>query len=133
MVSYEHPLRPRFRPGNLESTPRTRTKSIRGQRWRYPNLFRLRGVFFREVCYRILISGNAPLIVPERCFLITHAHLDHISSLVLSTGALGGERKRVYAVKETLEDLESVFSWRIWPKLASYDENDEDYKLLYSP
>ncbi|KIK63768.1 hypothetical protein GYMLUDRAFT_40834 [Collybiopsis luxurians FD-317 M1] len=68
-----------------------------------------------------------------RCFLITHAHLDHISSLVLSTGALGGERKRVYAVKETLEDLESVFSWRIWPKLASYDENDEDYKLLYSP
>ncbi|KAF5391943.1 hypothetical protein D9757_001680 [Collybiopsis confluens] len=68
-----------------------------------------------------------------RAFLITHAHLDHISSLVLSAGSLGGERKRVYALKETLKDLEGVFNWRTWPNLASYAEDDENFKLLYSP
>ncbi|KAJ3983636.1 cAMP phosphodiesterases class-II-domain-containing protein [Lentinula detonsa] len=68
-----------------------------------------------------------------RCFLITHAHLDHVSSLVLSTGSSAGPRKRVYANKETLENLEGMYNWRIWPNLASYDENDEDFKLLYSP
>ncbi|KAG6832733.1 hypothetical protein H0H92_012305 [Tricholoma furcatifolium] len=67
-----------------------------------------------------------------RCFLITHAHLDHISGLVMSAGSLRGPRKRVYATKETLHDLENVFSDRIWPNLASWNEGDEDYKLLYS-
>ncbi|KAJ4488326.1 cyclic-AMP phosphodiesterase [Lentinula aciculospora] len=68
-----------------------------------------------------------------RCFLITHAHLDHVATLVLSTGSSGGPRKRVYANKGTLNDLEGIYNWRIWPNLASYDENDEDFKLLYSP
>ncbi|KAJ3728879.1 cAMP phosphodiesterases class-II-domain-containing protein [Lentinula raphanica] len=68
-----------------------------------------------------------------RCFLITHAHLDHISSLVVSTGSSGGPRKRVYAHPHTLEDLEGIYNWRIWPNLASYDENDDEFKLLYSP
>ncbi|KAJ3806602.1 cyclic-AMP phosphodiesterase [Lentinula aff. lateritia] len=68
-----------------------------------------------------------------RCFLITHAHLDHISSLIISTGSFGGPRKRVYGNKEMLEDLEGIYNWRAWPNLASYDENDEDFKLLYSP
>jgi len=67
-----------------------------------------------------------------RSFLITHAHLDHISGLVLAAGSLKGPRKRIYATKQTLEDLESVFSDRIWPNLASWDEDDEDHKLLYS-
>ncbi|KAG5341048.1 hypothetical protein C0989_011907 [Termitomyces sp. Mn162] len=67
-----------------------------------------------------------------RCFLITHAHLDHISGLVLSAGSLKGPRKRIYATKETLNDLETVFSDRIWPNLASWNEDDEKYKLLYS-
>ncbi|KAJ2916824.1 hypothetical protein MD484_g3579, partial [Candolleomyces efflorescens] len=68
-----------------------------------------------------------------RCFLITHAHLDHINSLVVSAGSLTGPRKRIYAVKETLQDLASIFNDRIWPNLASWEEKDEDYKLLYSP
>lgn len=86
--------------------------------------------FVRLVEYTLLFE---PLLTLSRCFLITHAHLDHISSLVLSTGSLGGPRKRIYANTETLEALEGVYNWKLWPNLASYDENDEDYKLLYSP
>ncbi|KAG6854971.1 hypothetical protein C0991_009794 [Blastosporella zonata] len=50
----------------------------------------------------------------------------------MSAGSLRGPRKRIYATKETLDDLENVFSDRIWPNLASWNEDDEDYKLLYS-
>ncbi|KAG6836613.1 hypothetical protein H0H93_006034 [Arthromyces matolae] len=50
----------------------------------------------------------------------------------MSAGSFKGPRKRIYATKETLNDLENVFSDRIWPNLASWDENDDDYKLLYS-
>ncbi|KAF9052778.1 cAMP phosphodiesterases class-II-domain-containing protein [Panaeolus papilionaceus] len=67
-----------------------------------------------------------------RCFLVTHAHLDHINSLIISAGSLKGARKRIYALKSVLKDIETVFSDRIWPNLASWKEEDEDYKLLYS-
>ncbi|KAJ7632251.1 cAMP phosphodiesterases class-II-domain-containing protein [Roridomyces roridus] len=67
-----------------------------------------------------------------RCFLITHAHLDHIQSLVISAGSLTGPRKRIHSARQTLEDLESVFSDRIWPNLASWDEEDDEHKLLYT-
>ncbi|KAJ7285995.1 cAMP phosphodiesterases class-II-domain-containing protein [Mycena rebaudengoi] len=68
-----------------------------------------------------------------RCFLISHAHLDHVNSLVISAGSLGGSRKRLFAAQKTLQDLEScVFSDRIWPNLASWNEDDEDHKLLYT-
>ncbi|KAF7295251.1 hypothetical protein MIND_01064000 [Mycena indigotica] len=66
------------------------------------------------------------------CFLVTHAHLDHVNGLVLSAGTLSGPRKRVYASRQTLQDLESVFADRIWPNLASWDKDDGDYKLLYT-
>ncbi|KAF8644150.1 hypothetical protein AX16_008677 [Volvariella volvacea WC 439] len=67
-----------------------------------------------------------------RAFLISHAHLDHISGLVLSAGSLSGPRRRVYGASCTLKDLECVFSDRIWPNLASWNESDESYKLLYT-
>ncbi|KAF8874645.1 cyclic-AMP phosphodiesterase [Gymnopilus junonius] len=67
-----------------------------------------------------------------QCFLLTHAHLDHINSLVVSAGSLRGTRKRVYGLEQTLQDLELVFSDRIWPNLASWKEDDDDFKLLYS-
>ncbi|KAJ6606580.1 cAMP phosphodiesterases class-II-domain-containing protein [Mycena vulgaris] len=67
-----------------------------------------------------------------RCFLITHAHLDHVNSLVISAGSLSGPRKRLCAAKQTLTDLESVFSDRIWPNLASWNEEDDEHKLLYT-
>lgn len=67
-----------------------------------------------------------------RCYLITHAHLDHINSLVVSAGSFGAPRKRVYSTKQTLQDLELLFSDRIWPNLASWNEEDDSHKLLYS-
>lgn len=68
----------------------------------------------------------------RRCFLLTHAHMDHINSLVVSAGSLRGPRKRVFALKQTLQDLELVFSDRLWPNLASWREDDDQVKLLYS-
>lgn len=72
------------------------------------------------------------MVMIYRCFLVTHAHLDHINSLVVSAGSLRGCRKRVYGLKQTLQDLELVFSDRIWPNLASWKEEDDEVKLLYS-
>jgi 3',5'-cyclic-nucleotide phosphodiesterase len=57
---------------------------------------------------------------------------DPITSLVISAGSLRGPRKRVYAAEETLKDLESVFADRLWPNLASWKEEDEAFKLLYT-
>jgi len=50
----------------------------------------------------------------------------------MSAGSLKGPRKRIYATQETLNDLESVFSDRIWPNLASWSEENESHKLLYT-
>lgn len=66
-----------------------------------------------------------------QCFLITHAHLDHISSLVVSAGTMGGDRKFIYGSPQTLKDLETIFSGRTWPKLAGYDEDDPVSRLIY--
>lgn len=75
---------------------------------------------------------NFFILTRSSCFLISHAHLDHVNSLVISAGSLSGPRKRLYAAKQTLTDLESVFSDRIWPNLASWNEDDDDHKLLYT-
>jgi len=68
-----------------------------------------------------------------RCILITHAHLDHVNSLIISAGSLNGQRKRIFATEQTLRDLETVFADRIWPNLASWNENDDSFKYLYTP
>jgi hypothetical protein len=53
------------------------------------------------------------------------------SGLVLSAGSfLGGRRRRIAAVNTVLEDIETVFSGRLWPKLANREENGEDYTYL---
>lgn len=67
------------------------------------------------------------------CFVISHAHLDHVNGLVLSAGSLNGPRKRVCASLSTLKSLETIFGDRIWPNLASWDTGDAAYKLLYDP
>jgi hypothetical protein len=69
----------------------------------------------------------------SRCFVISHAHLDHVNGLVLSAGSLQGPRKRVCAPQYTLKTLETIFADRIWPSLASWDADDAAYKLLYDP
>ena len=70
---------------------------------------------------------------PCSCFIISHAHLDHVNGLILSAGSLPGPRKRVCASLSTLKSLETVFADRIWPNLASWDTDDAAYKLLYDP
>ncbi|CAL1703982.1 unnamed protein product [Somion occarium] len=67
-----------------------------------------------------------------QCYLITHAHLDHVNSLVLSAGSQGASRREVFGLLPTLKDLQMVFSDRLWPNLASWDENDSSAALLYS-
>lgn len=55
-------------------------------------------------------------------FLLSHAHLDHILGMVLGSASLPGKRK-VYGLKETLQNLMGVFNGKIWPKLASWEED----------
>lgn len=84
------------------------------------------------------LLGNAVYAASEiysfiTCFLISHAHLDHISGLILSAGSLSGCRKRVYASKDALDIVSSAFNDRLWPSLASFDEEDDQHKLLLCP
>ena len=67
------------------------------------------------------------------CFIISHAHLDHVNGLVLSAGSLQGPRKRICASLHALKFLETIFADRIWPNLASWDADDAAHKLLYDP
>ncbi|EEB94825.1 hypothetical protein MPER_06300, partial [Moniliophthora perniciosa FA553] len=92
---------------------------------------------FGPEALRRLLNRNPNLFGERRSAaniysFIRHAHLDHINGLVISAGTLEGPRKRVYGVKKALEDLETIFADRIWPNLASWKEDDDDYKLLYS-
>ncbi|KAJ3557464.1 hypothetical protein NM688_g1456 [Phlebia brevispora] len=68
-----------------------------------------------------------------RCYLITHAHMDHINGLVLSAGSIPGGPRRVYALHQTLTDIETVFSDRLWPNLATWEAHDhDDMALIYT-
>ncbi|EPQ27338.1 uncharacterized protein PFL1_05260 [Pseudozyma flocculosa PF-1] len=62
-------------------------------------------------------------------FLISHAHLDHILGLVLGSASLPGKRA-VYGLKPTLENILDMFNGKIWPKLASWNE-DEPYTMYH--
>lgn len=57
-----------------------------------------------------------------KAFLITHAHLDHILGMVLGSASLPGKRA-VYGLRSTLDNLLGIFDGKLWPKLASLDEN----------
>jgi cAMP phosphodiesterase len=82
-------------------------------------------------------------MVALRTFLISHSHLDHVLSLVLSAGSLPDppplhtspvKRRRITGTKQVLDDLATmVFSDRIWPNLASWssDASVPDHLYLY--
>ncbi|KAI8461828.1 cyclic-AMP phosphodiesterase, partial [Phakopsora pachyrhizi] len=53
-----------------------------------------------------------------KSFLITHSHLDHIFSLVLTAGSLSNLPKSVYSIESTQKYLDKVFRGGIWPRLA---------------
>ncbi|KAI0028358.1 cAMP phosphodiesterases class-II-domain-containing protein [Vararia minispora EC-137] len=84
-------------------------------------------------------SAHAPsyrtLYDSIRCYLISHAHLDHVNGLILSAGSLScmPERRRVRGLRSVLDDLALAFGGRLWPALASFDPDDEPHKLLFDP
>jgi len=85
----------------------------------------------RELTGRLLLFASSS-------FLITHAHLDHVSSLILGTGGLpppcssktGGEAwstvREVYGSLDTLLNLETVFGEKVWPDIAGFPQKEED-------
>ncbi|KAF4614635.1 hypothetical protein D9613_002839 [Agrocybe pediades] len=75
-------------------------------------------------------SNSAP--APSDIYSYVRQVIYHINSLIISAGSLRGPRKRVFGLKQTLKDLELVFSDRIWPNLASWEEKDDEFKLLYT-
>lgn len=58
-----------------------------------------------------------------KCFLLTHAHLDHVNGLVLSSQVLGQSTTPVYGAQGTLDAVSSIFSGRLWPRLASWEDD----------
>lgn len=60
---------------------------------------------------------------PARCFLVSHAHLDHIAGLALTASTLG-KRCDVYGARQCLDTVEKLFSGELWPRLASWDGDD---------
>ncbi|EKM55750.1 uncharacterized protein PHACADRAFT_96025, partial [Phanerochaete carnosa HHB-10118-sp] len=67
-----------------------------------------------------------------RSYLITHAHLDHVSGLVLAAGSLGGPTRRIFATQGVLKDMQMIFSDRLWPNLATWNPRNTSAILLYS-
>ncbi|KAI0670649.1 cyclic-AMP phosphodiesterase [Trametes maxima] len=67
-----------------------------------------------------------------KCYLVTHAHLDHINGLILSAGSSKGPPKLIHGIEKTLNIIADVFSGKLWPSLASWTE-DPDKPYLLSP
>ena len=83
-----------------------------------------------------LLDINATILstrLSHRSYVITHGHLDHINGLILSAGSLRGPPRQVFAAQQTLKDIETVFSDRLWPNLGTWDKEDKSAALLYSP
>ncbi|KAK4048954.1 3',5'-cyclic-nucleotide phosphodiesterase pde1 [Microbotryomycetes sp. JL201] len=55
-------------------------------------------------------------------FAVTHAHLDHILGLVISSGA-SLEPRPLYGLPRTLDNIDRVFDGGVWPKLAGYESD----------
>ncbi|GAA5913929.1 3',5'-cyclic-nucleotide phosphodiesterase PDE1 [Sporobolomyces salmoneus] len=56
-----------------------------------------------------------------RSFSITHAHLDHIAGLVISSAAVQLAPKSVYGLPSTIQNLENIMNFGVWPNLGTRD------------
>ena len=85
-------------------------------------------------CVILLISNSETFVVWGRCYLITHAHLDHLNGAVLCAGSMPGPPRKIHATYQTLKDIEIIFSDRLWPNLTTWDEDDHrpTIALIYS-
>jgi 3',5'-cyclic-nucleotide phosphodiesterase len=53
-----------------------------------------------------------------KAYLITHAHLDHISGLIINSPA--DSNKKIFGILQTIENLrDHIFNWKIWPNFGS--------------
>jgi len=53
-----------------------------------------------------------------KAYLVSHAHLDHVAGLILSS--TDDTSKPIFALPATIDVLrEHVFNWRLWPNFAS--------------
>ncbi|KAG8740880.1 3',5'-cyclic-nucleotide phosphodiesterase pde1 [Ceratobasidium sp. 414] len=70
-----------------------------------------------------------------RAFLLTHAHLDHAASLVISAGSLPGPTKYILGAQGVLDDLNRcIFGpGRCWPNIVGWDGNTNGGRLKALP
>ncbi|GAA5820140.1 hypothetical protein JCM3770_005388 [Rhodotorula araucariae] len=57
------------------------------------------------------------------CFAITHAHLDHIAGLIISSAACRPPPKPVYGVTRTIANIERLMDGGVWPMLGGWDDS----------
>ncbi|GAA5916623.1 hypothetical protein JCM8208_004998 [Rhodotorula glutinis] len=58
-----------------------------------------------------------------RCFAITHAHLDHIAGLIISSAACRPPPRPVYGIKRTIANIERLMDGGVWPMLGGWDDS----------
>ncbi|MDI1352051.1 MAG: 3',5'-cyclic-nucleotide phosphodiesterase [bacterium] len=53
-----------------------------------------------------------------KAYLLTHAHLDHISGLIICS--TGDSNKTIIGLPSTIEHLKNhIFNWKLWPNFAN--------------
>ncbi|CAE6477815.1 unnamed protein product [Rhizoctonia solani] len=63
-----------------------------------------------------------------RAYLISHAHLDHCASLIISSGSLPGPTRHILGAQSVLDDLERCI-WRpgrCWPRIVGWDPSNSN-------
>lgn len=67
---------------------------------------------------------------------VTHAHLDHVTSIPFMVDTVGGQRDKpltVHALPETIADLKQhLFNWKLWPDFTEIPSVDRP-SLQFSP
>jgi len=71
-----------------------------------------------------LEEADVPFFPPSRsCFAITHAHLDHIAGLIISSAACRPPPRPVYGIKRTIANIERLMDGGVWPMLGGWDDS----------
>lgn len=64
-------------------------------------------------------------------FAISHAHLDHIQGLIMSSGAGFTGPRPLYGTHRTLSNIERIMDGGVWPKLAGYESDGKTAGRAY--
>lgn len=66
-----------------------------------------------------------------KAYLISHAHLDHVTGLIISSAA--DSRKTIIGIPRTIEYIrDHLFNWKVWPNFGDEGEkpNINQYKYI---